>query len=354
MNNSVSIVITCFNYAKYVGLAIDSALAQSWPQVEVVVVDDGSTDGSAAVIASYGDRICSVHQANQGHVAAFNHGFALASGAIVIFLDADDLLHVDAARCAAEAWRPGCAKVQYNLDVIGSDGERLDRQCCSFPADYDAAAVRTEFGRCNTYMWPVSSGNAYARSFLEQTMPLTARIAPDGMLNTLAPLFGDVITIARAHGCYRLHQSNQSYHGAGTQGVEQRFVKQIALRRSEEQALQSVAAQRGVDLATTDLLDHELVFINYRLMAKKLRAPYERSDADSAAGLWRRGLAFLAERPLAWRFRVQNAVWLTVLALAPTWLARRLILLRFNRGSMTLNPMRQAGAALRRLRQRTG
>src|SRR4051812_43203130 len=159
----VSIVITCFNYAKYVGLAIDSALAQSWPQVEVVVVDDGSTDGSAAVIASYGERIRSVRQTNQGHVAAFNHGFALASGALVIFLDADDLLHADAARCAAEAWRPGCAKVQYNLDVIGSDGERLaDRQCCSFPAGYDAAAVRAEFSRCNTYTWPVCSGNAYA------------------------------------------------------------------------------------------------------------------------------------------------------------------------------------------------
>ena len=347
----VSIVIPCYNYAQYVGLAIDSALAQSWPQVEVVVVDDGSTDGSAAIIASYGERIRAVHQPNQGHVAAFNHGFAVSTGAIVIFLDADDLLHADAARCAVEGWQPGCSKLQYNLDVIDRDGARLDRRCCSFPVGYDAAAVRAEFEACNTYTWPVCSGNAYARSFLDQVMPLTVRIAPDGLLNTVAPLFGDVLTLHRALGCYRIHQSNQSYHGAGTRGVEERFVKQIALRRSEERALQATAVQRGALLVPVDLLDHELVFINYRLMVKKMRAPYEGSETDSVAGLWWRGLALLAGRPLAFAFRLQSAVWLSALALAPAVLARRLVLLRFNRGHW-LRPVRQAGAAFRSLLQR--
>jgi len=348
---SVSIVITCYNYAKYVGLAIDSALAQSWPGVEVVVVDDGSTDGSADVIAAYGAQICAVRQENQGHVAAFNHGFSICSGDIVIFLDADDLLHAEAARTAVERWQPGCAKLQYNLDVIDSDGERLGRHCCSFPAGYDAAAVRSEFARCNTYMWPVSSGNAYARSFLESAMPLTVRMAPDGLLNTVAPLFGDVVTVDRALGAYRIHQANQSYHGAGTHGVEERFVKQIALRRSEERALRTMARARCILIAPVDLLDHELVLVNYRLMVKKLDAPYEGSEADSVARLWRRGLGFLAERPLSWRFRVQNAVWLTVLAVVPSTLARWLIVLRFNRGGM-FKPARQAGAKLRGLLHR--
>jgi hypothetical protein len=350
--NSVSIVITCYNYARYVRLAIDSALAQSWPQVDVVVVDDGSTDGSAAVIAGYGERIRAVHQPNQGHVAAFNHGFEVSTGDIVIFLDADDLLHADAARSAVEGWEPGCVKLQYNLDVIGSDGERLGgRRCCTFPAGYDSAAVRDEFRRCNTYTWPVSSGNAYARSFLERTMPLAVRLAPDGMLNTVAPLFGDVVTLHRSLGSYRIHQSNQSYHGAGTRGVEERFVKQIALRRSEEQALRSVAAENGMPLAPVDLLDHELVLINYRLIATKLRAAYEGSAADSAGRLWRSGLGFLAGRRLRFGFRLMNALWLTALALSPAPLARHLVLLRFNRSSV-LQPVRHAGAALRGLLQR--
>lgn len=347
----VSIVITCYNYARYLRLAIDSALAQDWPQLEVVVVDDGSTDGSAAIIAGYGERIRAVYQCNQGHVAAFNHGFAASTGSILIFLDADDLLHPQAARSAVEGWQPGCCKLQYNLDVIGSDGESFGRRCCSFPAHYDAAAVRDEFRRCNTYVWPVSSGNAYARSFLERTLPLTVRIAPDGLLNTLAPLFGDVVTLHRSLGSYRIHPSNQSYHGAGTAGVEQRFVKQIALRRSEQRALRIVAAPHGVALAPVDLLDHELVFINYRLMMRKLGAAYEGSDADSVGGLWALGLAYLARRPLALRLRLQNLVWLSVLALVPAVIARRLVLLRFNRGDV-LRPVRQAGATLRGLLQR--
>lgn len=333
-------------------LAIDSALAQTEALIEIIVVDDGSTDGSAAVIASYGNRIRAVHQPNQGHVAAFNHGFSVSTGNIVIFLDADDLLYPDAIRHVLANWQAGCAKLQYNLDLIGSNGESLGRQCCSFPAQYDSAAIRAEFQQCNTYIWPVCTGNAYARSFLEKAMPLTVRMAPDGLLNTVAPLFGEVVTIAQAFGCYRVHQANQSYHGAGTHGVEHRFVKQIALRRSEEKALQQFAKQQGVKLAPVDLLDHELVFINYRLMVKKLRQPYEQGETDTVGGLWKRALNFLMQRPMSFKYRLHNLVWLSVLAIAPPKLARQLVLLRFNRDSL-LAPIRQARSKLRNRPQRT-
>jgi hypothetical protein len=347
----VSIVIPCYNYARYVRFAIDSALAQDWPAVEVVVVDDGSSDGSAEIIAGYGDRIRAVHQRNQGHVAAFNHGFAVSTGSIVIFLDADDLLHAQAVRSAVKGWRPECSKLQYNLDVIGSEGESFGRRCCSFPARYDADAVRDEFRRFNTYLWPVSSGNAYARWFLEKVLPLDVRSAPDGLLNTLAPLFGEVVTLHRSLGCYRIHQVNQSYHGAGSRGVEERFVKRIALRRSEQRALHAQALRRGVALAPVDLLDHELVFINYRLMMCKVGARYENSDTDSVKALWTLGLVFLARAVLPLRLRLQHLLWLSALALAPAAMARRLVALRFNRGD-ALRPVRRAGATLRGLVQR--
>jgi glycosyltransferase involved in cell wall biosynthesis len=348
----VSIVIACYNYERYVRLAIDSALAQTWPYVQIVVVDDGSTDGSANVIASYGNRIHSVHQPNAGHVAAFNRGFAECSGSWVVFLDADDLLYPECVSAAMSAVRAGSVKVQYNLDVIGSNGENYNRCVCHFPIGYNSDAIRAEFLTSNTYMWPVSSGNAYARSFLEQMLPLTVRIAPDGILNTVAPLFGDVVTLDRAHGCYRIHQSNKSYHGVGTKRVEERFSKRIALRRSEERGLQALAAERGITLAKADLLDHELVFINYRLMVKKLGEPYDGSADDTLYGLWRHGIRFLLRRPLTLRFRIQNSVWLTVLAVAPKALARHLVLLRFNRDA-ALQPLRQAGATLRGFFHRT-
>ena len=90
----VSIIIPCFNYSRFLPEAIDSALGQAGPNlpVEVLVVDDGSTDDTAAVAARYGDRIRYVHQANAGLSAARNTGMREASHDLVVFLDADDML----------------------------------------------------------------------------------------------------------------------------------------------------------------------------------------------------------------------------------------------------------------------
>lgn len=87
-----SIVIPTYNYAAYVGRAIDSALSATGPSREVIVVDDGSTDHTAEVLASYDDWIQAVKQANQGVSAARNRAIAAAQGWYVICLDADDEL----------------------------------------------------------------------------------------------------------------------------------------------------------------------------------------------------------------------------------------------------------------------
>src|SRR3546814_6803007 len=92
-----SIIIANYNYARFLRRCIDSALEQDHPGVEVVVVDDDSSDGSAAVIRSYGSRIVPcLKAANGGHAAAFNEGFAASRGDIVFFLDADDFLYPQA------------------------------------------------------------------------------------------------------------------------------------------------------------------------------------------------------------------------------------------------------------------
>jgi glycosyltransferase involved in cell wall biosynthesis len=92
---SVSIVIPCWNAEATIANAIDSALAQTHPRCEVIVVDDGSTDGSAAIIAGYGTRIVALHGPNRGGNAARNRGIEVASGEWIQFLDADDVLELD-------------------------------------------------------------------------------------------------------------------------------------------------------------------------------------------------------------------------------------------------------------------
>ena len=92
----VSIIIPCFNAERWVAEAISSAVGQSYPEIEVVVVDDGSTDRSLDIIKSTGDRIHVIAGgSNRGACAARNAGLAICSGKYVKFLDADDQLALD-------------------------------------------------------------------------------------------------------------------------------------------------------------------------------------------------------------------------------------------------------------------
>ena len=90
---SIAVVIPTYNRARFVGEAIDSVLAQTDPVDEIIVVDDGSTDETPAVLAAYGSRITVLRQANAGASAARNAGAAHATATWLTFLDSDDLWH---------------------------------------------------------------------------------------------------------------------------------------------------------------------------------------------------------------------------------------------------------------------
>jgi glycosyltransferase involved in cell wall biosynthesis len=89
----VSIIINNYNYDRFLAEAIDSALDQTYPFVEVIVVDDGSTDNSRNIIASYGNRIIPVLKSNGGQASSLNEGFKASKGEIIFFLDSDDLFY---------------------------------------------------------------------------------------------------------------------------------------------------------------------------------------------------------------------------------------------------------------------
>src|ERR687898_3616338 len=91
----VSVVIPCYNQARFLGEAIESVLAQSYPHFEVIVVDDGSTDNTSEVAASYAG-VRYIRQENQGLAGARNAGIRRSRGSYLVFLDADDRLLADA------------------------------------------------------------------------------------------------------------------------------------------------------------------------------------------------------------------------------------------------------------------
>lgn len=87
----VSVIIAAYNAEAYIAEAIESVLGQTVPPFELIVVDDGSTDGTRGVLGRFGDRIIAMSQANSGQAAAVNKGLAMARGELIGFCDADDL-----------------------------------------------------------------------------------------------------------------------------------------------------------------------------------------------------------------------------------------------------------------------
>jgi glycosyltransferase involved in cell wall biosynthesis len=124
---TISVIIPAHNYARYVAEAIDSALAQTYPVLEVIVVDDGSTDGTPGVLAAYENRIRVIRQTNQGVSAARNSGISAARGEYVAFLDADDLwqpmkLEAQMARFDAD---PSLGMVHCGAESFDADGRTI-------------------------------------------------------------------------------------------------------------------------------------------------------------------------------------------------------------------------------------
>jgi cellulose synthase/poly-beta-1,6-N-acetylglucosamine synthase-like glycosyltransferase len=110
----ISVIVPTFNRAYCLAKAIDSILAQTNPLHEVIVIDDGSTDGTRELMAGYRNQVRYFWQENRGISAARNAGIARATGTHIAFLDSDDWWHPDKLRCQTEAlFREPAAALAY-------------------------------------------------------------------------------------------------------------------------------------------------------------------------------------------------------------------------------------------------
>lgn len=91
MDTLVSVIIPNYNYSRFTGETIDSVIAQTYKNIEIIVVDDGSKDKSKEILEIYEKKITTIFQKNQGVAAARNNGIAASKGIYVAFLDADDV-----------------------------------------------------------------------------------------------------------------------------------------------------------------------------------------------------------------------------------------------------------------------
>ncbi|MFZ0426412.1 MAG: glycosyltransferase [Xanthobacteraceae bacterium] len=177
MSGRVSVVIPCFNAEATVGEAVDSALGQTWRDTEVIVIDDGSQDGSAEILRGFGAWIRTEFGPNRGASAARNRGTAIATGDYVQYLDADDLLVPTAVARRVEALHTAGADVAYGdwqRFETGADGSRrlgaiVARRIEEVDADPEIA--------CATSFWAPPAALLYTRRIVEAIGSWNERLA---------------------------------------------------------------------------------------------------------------------------------------------------------------------------------
>ena len=162
----VSVIIPCYNHAHFLGDAIESVLAQSYPSFEIIVIDDGSPDNTAEVAARY-PGVRYVRQANQGLSAARNTGIRESRGEYLVFLDADDRLLPDALRDGLACFRdyPEAAFVSGHHRYINRDGSLRNEYPPSPIGDdpYVALLKRNYIGMHATVMYARAVFDAVGR-----------------------------------------------------------------------------------------------------------------------------------------------------------------------------------------------
>lgn len=315
----VSVVINNYNYAGYVGHAIRSVLEQTHADVECIVVDDGSTDGSREVIRRF-DNVTAIFKSNGRQTSAMRAGLARAAGDLVILLDSDDYLYPNACAEIAAAWKPGVSLIQYRLQKRTLNDEVV--------GEYPDHEFLTEGHRERCISWgefPCSptSGNAFARSALQAAF---AHIAdgdmdfPDGYLIYAAALFGDVRVIDKALGVYLVHGANAST--AASRALSRRKA-QLLVFISQKNAVARLLGSMHLRRVTGDEL---LGAYQWRTMAVLLYANPKEPGLErySLRQASLNGIKqFLVSPGIPPYRRAKNILLLALLFLVPQWMVNR-------------------------------
>lgn len=203
-----SVVIDNHNYGRYLRQAIESVLSQDVPKrdFELVVVDDGSTDDSRDILASYGSRLRAVLQPQQGQATAFNRGFSEARGEVVCLLDSDDV------------WKPGklaavlplfddpkVGAAQHWLEDADAALDSLPQSFPRWPARY----TLEDFLRGETH-FTATSGLAYRRDLLQRALPIPPELFYylDDFLTVRVLFEAELANIPKVLGAHRVHGGN--------------------------------------------------------------------------------------------------------------------------------------------------
>jgi glycosyltransferase involved in cell wall biosynthesis len=324
---AVDIVINNHNYGQFLGHAVQAALDQDYPNVRVIVVDDGSTDNSHDVLREYAERIEIVLKPQGGQASAVNVGFERSNGDVVIFLDADDMLERHAASRVAAVFASDerIVKVQYRMQVVDAAGKPTGayRPHIHTPlpnGDLSRAEVTFPYD----LPWPGMSANAFRTQALRRILPMPEGrpSGADWYLVHLVALLGHVGSLDEVLGSYRVHGGNM--YARQQPKLDLGHIRMAVacadlITPQIEQLADEVGVRRrpGPILSVADLAN--------RLVSVKLEPDLHPLGAESVWRLALDGLRAARRRyDVAWEMKMLLASWFLLTAVVPKPFARAL------------------------------
>jgi glycosyltransferase involved in cell wall biosynthesis len=208
----VTVLINNYNHGRFLERAIQSSLNQTYPNLEIILVDDGSTDNSQEVIAKYQEQLVAIFKPNGGQASAFNAGIRASHGNWICILDADDIWLPNKVELVVQAalQNPKAAIIYHRV-------QNVDIQEASFGAPWpfyrvirgDISTKVVQAG--GWWPYPPSTALSFSQDFLTQVMEIPEedfRICADTYLADLAPFFGEVVGIESVLSLFRIHDAN--------------------------------------------------------------------------------------------------------------------------------------------------
>ena len=213
---TVSIVVPAYNHGRYVAETIESVLAQDYPHIELIVIDDGSTDETASVLKRFENSATVVSQANAGQAATINRGWSQSRGEVVSYLSADDRLEPTAVSTAVAALRahPDAVMVYGDYELI-DPSSRFVRRVTAPDFDYTRMVRSIECAP--------GPGVFLRRWATEQVEGWNAglRYAPDFDYWLRLALLGTFVRIPYVLAGLRVHPGSTSYAVASPERAEE-------------------------------------------------------------------------------------------------------------------------------------
>jgi glycosyltransferase involved in cell wall biosynthesis len=243
----VSICINNYNYDTFLRCAINSALSQTYPNLEVIVVDDGSTDRSQEILETYKGQIRTLFKPNGGQASAFNLGIRACRGEWICLLDSDDYWlpnKVEWVMQTANTY-PKAEMIYHRIQNVDQDGAALGMSWPKRVYGGNLAPVVQRSG--GWWPYPPTTALSFKRSFLEKILDVPEsdfRTCADAYLADLAPFMGEVIGIPKALGSYRQHSRNL-YAGRSERTQLERY---LLRNRALNSALQNLGSTTQVSL----------------------------------------------------------------------------------------------------------